>query len=57
MLLLSDSESGSESSLSSLDEEDEDEEDDAELELSELKPVGFWRSTLSAKAATSGRNF
>ena len=40
MLLLSDSESGSESALSSLEVED-DEEDDAELELSELKPVGF----------------
>ena len=57
LLLLSDSESGSESALSSLEDEDDDDEDDAELELSELKPVGFWRSTLSARAATSGRNF
>lgn len=31
--------------------------DDPELELSELKPVGLFRSTLSAMAATSERSF
>lgn len=56
MLLVSDTESGSESALSSHDDED-DEDDDAELELSELKPDGCCRSTLSAMAATSGRSF
>lgn len=57
LLLLSDSESGSESSLSPQDEEEEEEEDDPELELSELNPVGFCRSTCFAMAATSGRSF
>lgn len=31
--------------------------DDPELELSELKPVGLFKSTLSAMAATSERSF
>ena len=50
-------ESSSESELSHVLHSLELELDDPELELSELNPVGWFRSTLSAKAVTSERSF
>lgn len=57
LLLLDFWESSSESELSQVLHSLELELDDPELELSELKPVGLFRSTLSAMAATSERSF
>lgn len=57
LLLLDVWESSSESELSQVLHSLELELDDPELELSELKPVGLFRSTLSAMAATSERSF
>ena len=43
-------------SVSESEELEEEEEEEESLELSEAMPVDSWRSTLSAKAARSGRS-